>query len=71
MDTQAQIRARGEEILKRMEGQSKVSLFSKDFWYGSIMDWSMKNEQFKTQMFRFVDVLPSLSSGNEVARHLK
>ncbi|MFN7455110.1 MAG: proline dehydrogenase family protein, partial [Pseudobdellovibrionaceae bacterium] len=71
MDTQAQIRARGEEILKRMEGQSKVSLFSKDFWYGSIMDWSMKNEQFKTQMFRFVDVLPSLGSGNEVARHLK
>ncbi|MCE3009354.1 MAG: L-glutamate gamma-semialdehyde dehydrogenase [Pseudobdellovibrionaceae bacterium] len=71
MDTQAQIQARGEEILKRMEGQSKVSLFSKDFWYGSIMDWSMKNEQFKTQMFRFVDVLPSLNSGNEVARHLK
>ncbi|GIL18722.1 MAG: bifunctional protein PutA [Oligoflexia bacterium] len=70
-DIQAQIRAKGEEIMKRMEGASKVSLFSKDFWYGSIMDWSMKNEQFKTQMFRFVDVLPSLNSGNEVARHLK
>lgn len=65
------IRAKGEEILKRMEGQSKVSLFSKDFWYGSIMDWSMKNEHFKTQMFRFVDVLPSLNSGGDVAKHLK
>lgn len=31
----------------------------------------MKNEQFKTQMFRFVDVLPYLNSGSEVARHLK
>lgn len=70
-DLQTQIRARGEEILKRMEGQSKASIFNKDWWYGSIMDWSMKNEQFKTQMFRFVDVLPALNSGNEVARHLK
>lgn len=71
MQDQAQIKAKGEEIFKRMESASKVSLFSKDFWYGSIMDWSMKNEQFKTQMFRFVDVLPALNSGNEVARHLK
>src|SRR5690606_24404558 len=35
------------------------------------MEWSMRNEQFKTQMFRFVDVLPYLKSGSEVARHLK
>ncbi len=71
LDRQAQIKAKGEEIFRRMESASKVSLFSKDFWYGSIMDWSMKNEQFKTQMFRFVDVLPALNSGGEVARHLK
>lgn len=70
-EVQAQIKAKGEEIFRRMESASKVSLFSKDFWYGSIMDWSMKNEHFKTQMFRFVDVLPALNSGNEVARHLK
>ncbi|HWU44258.1 MAG TPA: proline dehydrogenase family protein, partial [Bdellovibrio sp.] len=70
-DIQSQILARGEEILKRMEGQSKASIFSKDFWYGSIMEWSMKNEKFKTNMFRFVDVLPSINSGDEVARHLK
>lgn len=31
----------------------------------------MKNEKFKTNMFRFVDVLPSINSGDEVARHLK
>jgi RHH-type proline utilization regulon transcriptional repressor/proline dehydrogenase/delta 1-pyrroline-5-carboxylate dehydrogenase len=70
-DVQKQIQTLGEDILKRMEGQSKVSLFSKDFWYGSIMDWSMKNEKFKTQMFRFVDVLPSLQSNTELSRHLK
>ncbi|MGZ3774239.1 MAG: L-glutamate gamma-semialdehyde dehydrogenase [Pseudobdellovibrionaceae bacterium] len=70
-DIQSQIVTRGEEILKRMESQSKASIFSKDFWYGSIMEWSMKNEKFKTNMFRFVDVLPSINSGDEVARHLK
>lgn len=67
----SQILTKGKEILERMENQSKVSLFNKDWWYGQIMDWSMKNEHFKTQMFRFVDVLPGLNSGNEVARHLK
>jgi RHH-type proline utilization regulon transcriptional repressor/proline dehydrogenase/delta 1-pyrroline-5-carboxylate dehydrogenase len=70
-DNQSQVVVKGEEIMRRMEGASKVSLFSKDYWYGNIMEWSMKNEQFKTQMFRFVDVLPSLNSGSEVARHLK
>lgn len=68
---QLKVRAVGEEIMQRMESASKVSLFSKDFWYGNIMEWSMKNPHFKTQMFRFVDVLPSLNSGSEVARHLK
>ncbi|MBC7740889.1 MAG: bifunctional proline dehydrogenase/L-glutamate gamma-semialdehyde dehydrogenase [Bdellovibrionaceae bacterium] len=70
-NTQSKIINLGEEILKRMESQSKVSLFSKDFWYGSIMDWSMKNEKFKINMFRFVDVLPALKSGDDVATHLK
>lgn len=70
-DIQSQIVTRGEEILKRMESQSKASIFSKDFWYGSVMEWSMKDEKFKTNMFRFVDVLPSINSGDEVARHLK
>ena len=69
--SQPQVIQKGEEILKRMESQSKISLFSKDFWYGSIMDWSMKNDKFKTNMFRFVDVLPSLNSGEEVSTHLK
>lgn len=70
-DNQLKIQAKGEEILRRMESQSKGSLFSKDFWYGSVMDWSMKNEKFKTNMFRFVDVLPSLTSADGVATHLK
>jgi RHH-type proline utilization regulon transcriptional repressor/proline dehydrogenase/delta 1-pyrroline-5-carboxylate dehydrogenase len=67
---QAAIKAKGETIFNMMESEGQ-SIFNKDWWYGRIMEWSMKNEQFKTQMFRFVDVLPYLNSGSEVARHLK
>lgn len=68
---QNEIRAKGEQIFKAMENTPSVSIFNKDWWYGQIMEWSMKNTSFKTQMFRFVDVLPYLNSGSEVARHLK
>ncbi|HVK60855.1 MAG TPA: proline dehydrogenase family protein, partial [Bdellovibrionales bacterium] len=67
---QAAIKTKGELIFNQMESEGQ-SIFSKDTWNRKIMDWSMKNEQFKTQMFRFVDVLPYLNSGSEVARHLK
>lgn len=67
---QAAIRAKGEAIFNMMEAEGQ-SIFNKDWWYGRIMEWSMKNEHFKTRMFRFVDVLPYLTSGSEVARHLK
>jgi RHH-type transcriptional regulator, proline utilization regulon repressor / proline dehydrogenase / delta 1-pyrroline-5-carboxylate dehydrogenase len=61
---------KGLSIFAGMESDT-ASLFNKDWWYGRIMDWSMKNEKFKVQMFRFVDVLPYLQSSQEVTRHLK
>jgi RHH-type proline utilization regulon transcriptional repressor/proline dehydrogenase/delta 1-pyrroline-5-carboxylate dehydrogenase len=67
---QQEVRATGEQIFRLMEGEGS-SIFNKDWWYGRIMEWSMKNEKFKVQMFRFVDVLPYLDSSSEVARHMK
>lgn len=69
-DLEQSIRQKGERIFNSLEDDSG-SIFNKDWWYGRVMDWSMKNEHFKTQMFRFVDVLPYLQSSSEVARHLK
>lgn len=66
-----QIEELGLDIFQKASTQKAKSVFNKDWWYGKIMDWSMKNEQFKTQMFRFVDVLPSLNSTNEITRHIK
>ncbi len=69
-DLELSVRQTGERIFKSLDGDSG-SLFSKDTWYRKIMDWSMKNEHFKVQMFRFVDVLPYLNSSSEVTKHLK
>ncbi|MBY0384991.1 hypothetical protein K2X05_07520, partial [bacterium] len=69
MDLQTRIENKGREIFQSL-GDNGQSIFNKDWWYGKIMEWSMQNPAFKTQMFRFVDVLPTLSSSSEVARHL-
>ncbi|RAL20052.1 L-glutamate gamma-semialdehyde dehydrogenase [Lujinxingia litoralis] len=60
----------GREIFDRMQGQSP-SVFRKDYWSGKMMDWSMKDEAFKVEMFRFVDVFPTLSDHVQVAEHLQ
>ncbi len=69
-DFQREIEEKGRTIFANME-EDTGSIFKKERWYGRIMDWSMKNQAFKTQMFRFVDVLPYLKSSSEVARHLR
>src|SRR5260221_11627176 len=63
---QPKIEARGLEIFARMNGQ-KPGVFRNIA--GRLMDWSMRNDPLKMQLFRFVDVLPTLNSPGEIARH--
>ena len=35
------------------------------------MEWTMRDERFKSALFRFVDVLPSLNSPRETLEHLR
>jgi RHH-type proline utilization regulon transcriptional repressor/proline dehydrogenase/delta 1-pyrroline-5-carboxylate dehydrogenase len=65
-----QIIARGREFFSSISGES-VSLFNKARWTGKVMDWCMKNEGFKVQLFRFVDVLPSLTTGKLLTSHIR
>src|SRR5689334_11233087 len=60
----------GERILSLMDAAEPPSIFSAKGLYGAMMDWAMKEEDFKVQLFRFVDVLPTLTSSSEVSRHL-
>jgi RHH-type proline utilization regulon transcriptional repressor/proline dehydrogenase/delta 1-pyrroline-5-carboxylate dehydrogenase len=68
---EAAIRAKGEQLFALMDQQPAPALFSKKGAYARLMEWSMKDPAFKTQLFRFVDVLPSLNSSGEIVRHLQ
>src|SRR5438128_6702403 len=70
-DLEASMRDYGEKIFALMDAAEPPSLFSKKGFYGALMDWAMRDEHFKTQLFRFVDVLPTLTSSSEIAGHLK
>jgi RHH-type proline utilization regulon transcriptional repressor/proline dehydrogenase/delta 1-pyrroline-5-carboxylate dehydrogenase len=68
---ESSVRNYGEQLFAFMDAAETPSLFSKKGFYGTLMDWSMRDEHFKTQLFRFVDVLPTLTSSSEIAKHLK
>src|SRR5215470_13287831 len=70
-DIEPKVRQYGEQVFALMDAAEPPSLFSKKGFYGTLMEWSMRDEHFKTQLFRFVDVLPTLTSSGEVTRHLK
>ena len=62
--------ARGKELFAAVSGE-KPTLFDKGGWTGKVMDWSMHNEQFKVQLFRFVDVFPSLTTSKLLNDHFQ
>ena len=67
---EGRIRDSGRQFFTTI-GAERPSLFNKDAWTGKIMDACMQNERFKTQLFRFIDVLPALSTPDTLARHLE
>jgi RHH-type proline utilization regulon transcriptional repressor/proline dehydrogenase/delta 1-pyrroline-5-carboxylate dehydrogenase len=68
---QADIEQLGRQIFQLIdEDSSSRSLFGKKDFSGRLMEWSMRDPLFKTQMFRFIDVLPTLRSSDEVVEHL-
>lgn len=65
------VREIGERLFVAMDASPTPGIFSKKGAYARVMDWSMKDPAFKTQLFRFVDVLPALKSNAEIVRHLQ
>src|SRR5881394_3571032 len=66
---QTEIERRGERIFDLVD-QHPESLFSKAGFYQRMMALSMRDEHFKVQLFRFVDVLASLDRGTDIVQHL-
>ncbi|PYK06374.1 MAG: L-glutamate gamma-semialdehyde dehydrogenase, partial [Verrucomicrobia bacterium] len=67
---QSEVEQRGTRIFELID-QHPGSLFSKAGFYQRMMALSMRDEQFKVQMFRFVDVLPSLRKSGDIIQHLE
>ncbi len=70
LELEPAVRRIGQELADQSAGQSP-SIFQSRWWSTSLMDLCLKDEAFKIQLFRFVDVLPSLNSDAQVAELLK
>ena len=66
---QAEVEGRGHRIFELID-QHPQPLFTKAGLYQRVMELSMRDEDFKVQMFRFVDVLPSLQRSRDIVQHL-
>jgi len=68
-DLEPRIFAIGEEML-RVARNHKAGLLSSKFYSDKMMDWAMQDEEFKVQLFRFVDAFPVLTTPEMVHDHL-
>ncbi len=60
----------GRDMLDRARAH-KTGLLSAKFYSDKLMEWSMKDQQFKVQMFRFVDAFPMLRTTEDIFDHLQ
>ncbi|MBA3274110.1 MAG: proline dehydrogenase family protein, partial [Chthoniobacterales bacterium] len=65
---QSRTEQRGMEIF-RLVDRHPESIFSKSGFYQRMMALSMKDEHFKVQMFRFVDVLATIHRPKDIVQH--
>ena len=56
--------------LYQLIADKSPSIFNKQYWMGKVLEWCMQNEDFKVELFRFVDVFPCLTSSESIIRHL-
>lgn len=60
----------GTELFGTLKELQKNPL-NKKWWYENIMQWTLANPNFKTALFRFVDVFPSLSKKKDIPLFFK
>lgn len=68
-DLESRVRKTGLWLYDLIEGETP-SIFKKEYWAGKVMERCMKDEAFKVELFRFVDVFPYLTRPESVAKHL-
>lgn len=68
-DVEGRIQQLGREMLEKSRAHEK-GLLSAKFYKDKLMDWAMSDENFKTQLFRFVDCFPMLKTPEAVHAHI-
>jgi RHH-type proline utilization regulon transcriptional repressor/proline dehydrogenase/delta 1-pyrroline-5-carboxylate dehydrogenase len=59
----------GGELFDQL-GEHEPGVLHRRWWDDRLMDWAMREEALKVQLFRFVDVLPMLTTTESVVGHL-
>ena len=49
----------------------RTRVYHLTWWTDRLLDWAMDHADFKTQLFRFIDVFPACRDDADVARHLE
>ncbi len=65
---QGEIEALGRAIFDTI-GKTQPALYQKSFWSQVMLRWTMTEPALKADLFRLVDVLPSLKSNEAITRH--
>ena len=65
-----EIESRIQEIGHQIFAGVAQSKYSSSWWYSTLMDLSTRDPRVKTQLFRFVDVLPVLQTRSQKKREL-
>ena len=68
VELESRIQQFGRQLFAKVK--SRKAHAAGAWWNSKLIDYSMKDEALKVQLFRFVDVLPTLKDSKQVARHL-
>ncbi len=60
----------GHQIFAHLK-MASPSILSPDGWDARILEWCMRDEPLKVGLFRFIDVLPTLTTSEQVIHHLR
>jgi hypothetical protein len=60
----------GRYLFEHLEVR-RPNLWDRRWWDDRIMAWAMNDEAVKVQLFRFIDVLPMLSTPEAISQHLE
>lgn len=63
-----QVHSFGEQIFSQIDS-AKPGWLSPDYYTDMLLDWSMRDDDLKVSLFRFVDILPALREPEAVVSH--